>query len=142
MNQQPAGRSWTKAGASAVLAATLLLGSCGSATTSPDITLVSVSEASAVIEEAPAALVVLDVRTPEEYNQGHLEGAINVDFYAEDFAAQLDQLDKDVPYVLYCKSGNRSGQTAPIMTDLGFDEVFEIDGGIDAWSAAGEPLQR
>jgi rhodanese-related sulfurtransferase len=142
MNMPNAGHSWRTKAAALLTAAVLLLGACGTSTAAPEITLVSVSEASQVVADAPAGLVVLDVRTPEEYNQGHLAGAINVDFYADDFSAQLDRLDKAVPYVLYCKSGNRSGQTAPIMTSLGFDEVYEIEGGVDAWIAAGEPLEQ
>jgi len=134
--------SWTWAASAVLLVSAVLFGACGTTAVAPDITLVSVSEASQIVADAPTGLVVLDVRTPEEYNQGHLAGAINVDFYAEDFSAQLDQLDKAVPYVLYCKSGNRSGQTAPIMADLGFAEVYEIEGGVDAWAAAGQPLER
>ncbi len=142
MNQSPPGRSWTEAAGAAFLATALVFGACGTSTVAPEIALVSVSEASQVVADSPADLVVLDVRTPEEFAQGHLEGAINIDFYADDFSAQLDRLDKDVPYVVYCKSGNRSGQTAPTMADLGFDEVYEIDGGFDAWAAAGQPLVR
>lgn len=125
----------------AVLAAAC---SGGAPAAAPDRTLVQVDAARAatLLDEGPADLVVLDVRTPEEFAAGHLPGAINVDFYASDFADQLDRLDKDVPYLLYCRSGNRSGQTMPILEDLGFSEVYELAGGILSWEAAGLPLER
>ncbi len=84
--------------------------------------------------------VILDVRTPEEYQSGHIDGAINVDFYAPDFPQQLDKLDKNKVYVLYCRSGNRSGRTVPLMKQLGFREVYEIQGGISNWLRKGLPL--
>jgi len=92
--------------------------------------------------EAPAQLVVLDVRTADEFADGHLEDAEMLDFYRTDFKDRLAELDKDVPYLVYCRSGNRSGQTVMLMQELGFTEVTEVDGGIVAWSDAGLPLVR
>ncbi len=86
--------------------------------------------------------VILDVRTPQEFQSGHIQGAINIDFYAPDFPQQLDKLDKSKVYVLYCRSGNRSSKTVPLMKKLGFQTVYEIQGGIKAWSARGLPLVR
>ena len=62
-----------------------------------------------------------------------------VDFYDDDFADQLADLDPDVPYLLYCRSGNRSGQTIGILEELGFADVADVDGGILAWNDAGLP---
>jgi phage shock protein E len=104
------------------------------------ITLVSVDDAAATIAAAPDDLVILDVRTPEEFNEGHIDGAVMIDFYRDDFSAQLAELDPDVRYVLYCRSGNRSGQTTAIMEELGFQSVQDVDGGSLAWQAAGLPL--
>jgi len=84
--------------------------------------------------------VILDVRTPQEYNAGHLAGAINVDFYSPNFKQQLSKLDRTKTYVLYCHSGNRSGRTVPIMKKLGFKRVYEIEGGIANWLSQGLPL--
>jgi len=81
----------------------------------------------------------LDVRTPEEFAEGHIDGAILVDFYDDDFAEQLAQLDPDVPYLLYCRSGNRSGQTRAILSELGFTDVADVDGGIVSWTGQGLP---
>lgn len=84
-------------------------------------------------------VVVLDVRTPEEYAAGHIDGAVLVDFQADDFADQIDALDRDTPYVLYCRSGNRSAQARDLMDELGFRDVTDVAGGFQAWLAAGLP---
>lgn len=104
--------------------------------------LVTVSplEARAVIDDPPAGLVVLDVRTPEEFAEGHIENAVMLDFYRDDFADRLAELDPTTPYVLYCRSGNRSGRTLQMMADLGFDTVYNVDGGIISWLDAGLPV--
>ncbi len=112
---------------------------CGTATQT-GVVQVSADDAYAITSAPPADLVVLDVRTPEEFAEGHLDNAVNVDFYANDFAGNLAALDKNVPYVLYCRSGNRSGTTAEQMRSLGFTEVYEVDGGILSWIDVGLPL--
>ncbi len=104
------------------------------------ISTISVDEAASITEDPPDDLVVLDVRTPEEYAEGHLEGAVLVDFYDADFTDQLAALDSDVPYLVYCRSGNRSGQTLDVMEQLGFTSAVDVDGGIVAWSGAGLPV--
>jgi len=103
-------------------------------------TTIAPVDAAAEIDTGPDDLVVLDVRTPEEFAEGHLDGALLVDFYSDDFAEQLAELDPDVPYVVYCRSGNRSGQTLPIMEQLGFASASDVDGGIVAWEGAGLPI--
>ena len=104
------------------------------------VRLVSAVEGAEIQANPPADLVILDVRTADEFAEGHLDGAIMIDFYADDFADQLAGLDPDVPYLLYCRSGNRSGQTATMMQDLGFTDVADVDGGIGAWTSAGLSL--
>lgn len=88
------------------------------------------------------AITVIDVRTPEEYAQGHIDGATLLDFYEPTFADQLAELDRDGTYLLYCRSGNRSGQAASIMSELGFDQVYDAQGGVIAYEAAGLPLEN
>ena len=104
------------------------------------ISTISVDAAAAITDNPPEDLVVLDVRTPEEFAEGHLEGAVLVDFYAADFAEQLAALDTDVPYLVYCRSGNRSGQALGVMEQLGFASAVDVDGGIVAWTDAGLPV--
>lgn len=81
--------------------------------------------------------VLLDVRTPEEFAAGHLAGAVNVDVEAADFAERIAELDKDVAYSVYCRSGNRSQVATGAMTDAGFTDVADLAGGITAWAQAG-----
>lgn len=74
--------------------------------------------------------VILDIRTPEEYSQMHIKGAINIDYYTADFKIRLDALDKDIPYFLYCRTGNRSGKALQIMKDAGFKKIYHLQSGI------------
>jgi rhodanese-related sulfurtransferase len=104
------------------------------------VRLVSASDASAIIDDPASGVAVLDIRTPAEFDAAHLGDATLLDFYESDFADRLADLDKDVPYVLYCRSGNRSALAAAMMDELGFSDVAEIDGGILAWAEAGLPL--
>jgi rhodanese-related sulfurtransferase len=85
---------------------------------------------------------VLDVRTPEEFADGHVDGATLIDFYEPDFAERIAALDRDATYVVYCRSGNRSGQAAALMAEQGFIAVHDVDGGVLAWEAGGFPLAR
>lgn len=111
----------------------------GSAAPGAGVRVIDVNQAADIHQSPPAELVVLDVRTPEEFAAGHLEGAIMIDFYSPDFATDIAELDRDVPYLLYCRSGNRSSQARALMADLGFSDVADLDGGIQAWAAAGLP---
>jgi rhodanese-related sulfurtransferase len=83
--------------------------------------------------------VILDVRTPEEFSEEHIAGAVNIDFYADTFRDEMDELDKDKTYLVYCRSGGRSGNTMEIMEDLGFQEAYNVLDGILGWKAAGLP---
>lgn len=116
----------------------------GSSDASVGAALVTISpeEASELLQDPPPGLVVLDVRTAGEFEAGHLEGAIQLDFHADDFEARVGALDRHVPYLLYCQSGGRSASTLATMRGLGFRQVYEIDGGYGAWTAAGLPVTR
>lgn len=82
--------------------------------------------------------ILLDVRTPAELEEnGSIEGARNLDYYAEDFKAQIDALDRDMPVMLYCRSGGRSGEAAAMMKEMGFSQVYDLNGGYTAWLGAG-----
>ena len=93
-----------------------------------------------VLARPPAGLVVLDIRTPEEFRDGHLPGARNLDFFAPDFRQRLEALARgDAPVLLYCRSGNRSGQAMRLLRQWGRDDVLHLAGGFRAWRAAGLP---
>ena len=98
---------------------------------------VTVAEAKALIEGKPD-MVILDVRTPSEFDDGHIEGAINipVDYLAE----RLDELSKDDELLVYCRTGNRSARAVEILDDNGFTKIFHMDAGITGWLDAGYPV--
>jgi len=122
------------------ITATLGLAACGGDTTVFELTDAAGSQE--LLAQPPTGLVVLDIRTPQEYAEGHLAGSSNLDFYEPDFADSLDALDKELPYFVYCRSGNRTSQAIETMKDLGFTEVYELDGGIVKWAEAGLPIEQ
>ena len=78
-------------------------------------------------------LQLVDVRTPEEFNEGHIKNAGNIDFYESDFLTQMNKLDKTKPLYIYCRSGGRSGKAAIQLKEQGFTEVYDLQGGILDW---------
>ena len=122
-----------------IAAAVLVLGACGGDSATFEQT--SASESQELLADPPNGLVVLDIRTPEEFDSGYIAGASNLDSYEPDFATSLDALDKELPYFVYCRSGNRSATAIETMKDLGFTEVYELDGGVVSWAEAGYPLE-
>ncbi len=85
---------------------------------------------------------ILDVRTREEFQAGHLKGASNIDFYDSSFESNLDELDKRKKYLVYCRSGNRSRQAMFLMRDLGFEEVYNLESGIISWNDHGFLIEK
>ena len=77
--------------------------------------------------------VLVDVRTAEEFEAGHIEGAINIDFYSEDFEQKIDELDPMVPVLVYCKAGGRSGQARDMMASKNFIEIYNLKDGFGNW---------
>jgi len=123
-----------------VVAAMSLAACGGTATDDAVLATVPVAEVEQLVADPLAGLVILDIRTPEEYIAGHIAGAVNIDYYEPDFADRLRELDPTVPYVMYCNSGNRSANALPLMDQIGFKQVYELEGGIVAWYQAGLPL--
>ena len=80
---------------------------------------------------------IIDVRTPEEVTEGYIKGAENINIYDPNFEANISKLDKNKPVYVYCKSGGRSGNAMSKMEELGFMEVYNLEGGIGAWNNAG-----
>tara|TARA_B110001454_G_scaffold187265_1_gene184550 strand:- start:486 stop:884 length:399 start_codon:yes stop_codon:yes gene_type:complete len=77
--------------------------------------------------------IILDVRTKEECSESKIPGSLNIDYYSENFKDNLDKLNKNLNYYIYCRSGNRSGKTVMILREKGFNNVFNLEGGILAW---------
>jgi thioredoxin 1 len=91
---------------------------------------------------ATAEAQLTDVRTPEEYTNGHLKNAANIDYSSSDFENQLGKLDKSKPVMVYCLSGGRSSNAANKMQDMGFIQVYNMDGGIMKWNSSGKPIEK
>lgn len=102
------------------------------------VTLVGVAQGRELASDS--AVRVIDVRTPEEFAEGHIDRAELIDFNAAGFRDRIGALDRDGTYFVYCRSGNRSGQATAIMAELGFTRVYDLDGGITAWHDAGAPV--
>ncbi len=86
--------------------------------------------------------VIIDVRTQEEFVGEHIENATNIDFYSETFRDTLNTLDKNKTYLIYCRSGGRSGSALDIMAELNFEKVYNILGGINLWKTEGFPTVK
>jgi rhodanese-related sulfurtransferase len=84
--------------------------------------------------------ILLDIRTSEEFAQGHIKDAENIDYYSRNFKDELGKLKKDNTYLIYCKTGNRSSTAIKIFKALGFTSVYELEGGLEAWSSTGHSL--
>ena len=87
-----------------------------------------------------AGTIVIDVRTPEEYASGHLDGALNIDVQSPDFAAQVSQLDPEATYFIYCRSGSRSGQAMSQMANMGFSNMTNGGSVQEASASSGIPV--
>ena len=84
--------------------------------------------------ETNGKIVLLDVRTPKEIAEGKIQNALEIDYKEEDFKSNLSKLNKDDAYIVYCRSGRRSAETSQMMTEMGFKDVKNLEGGILAWN--------
>lgn len=95
--------------------------------------LANVSQFKSIAEQNNTILI--DVRTSEEFSQSQIAGAINIDFYSDDFVEQISNLDKNKSYAIYCRSGNRSEAATKLFLEHGFKKVTNLQGGIMAWES-------
>jgi rhodanese-related sulfurtransferase len=102
---------------------------------------IDVSAAARLIEETPD-LVIIDIRTPGEFSQGHIPNAINIDFMAQDFKSKISVLDRKKTYLTHCQSGGRSGQSLSLFNELGFTRLRHLESGFAAWKKAGLPIEK
>jgi rhodanese-related sulfurtransferase len=98
---------------------------------------VTVQEARRLIEDKPG-LIILDVRTASEYDEGHIEGALNIP--VQELSVRFDELSTGDELLVYCRTGNRSAQAVDILLDLGFTKIYHMDEGITRWTEAGYPV--
>jgi rhodanese-related sulfurtransferase len=106
------------------------------------VTNVTVGKAQKLIKERAgrADFVILDVRTPGEFAEGHINGAVNLDVQSRDFEKRLRKLDRKKNYLVYCRTGNRSRQATIAMQALGFRSIFHMNEGIVMWKQQNLPL--
>jgi rhodanese-related sulfurtransferase len=98
---------------------------------SPIFKVVSATEFKTLM--AKKGIQLIDVRTPQEFGNGKIGNAKNIDFFGASFKTELSKLDKTKPVLIYCQSGNRSGQAVTMMKSMGFKEVYDLKGGWGAW---------
>jgi rhodanese-related sulfurtransferase len=99
------------------------------------------AEAAATLVQA-GGITILDVRTPEEFREGHLKDANNADILSKDFATQLGALDKSKPILVHCQAGGRSSRSLATLEKQGFTMVYHLDGGMNDWLKAGKPVVK
>lgn len=109
------------------------------AATAPVVKDVTPDEAEKLLKANPKILV-LDVRTPEEYAKGHIPGAKNVDFIAGDVAKEAPKVDPKTPIIVHCAAGGRSAQSLPLLKDK--QVVYHLKDGYKAWEKAGKPVEK
>ncbi len=115
-----------------------------SAQDSTRIIAVSAKEAADLIDkhDGDSDFAVLDIRTPGEFQSGHLKNAILIDFYSQTFADQLSRLDKEKKFLIYCRSGNRSARSLEIFKKLKFQKIYHMANGISTWNSEGFPVVK
>ncbi len=105
---------------------------------------ISAKDAASLIEKNKdnPDFVILDVRTPAEYSDGHIENALNVDVKSESFTENAQKLDTERTYLIHCRSGARSAIAGAQMKELGFVDIYDIEGGFIAWEKQGYPVAK
>lgn len=131
------------------LAATLLTSGCHYSSEKPSATEnlvpINILLAPPAFADTLAALPdeqLLDVRTPAEYQSGHLPQATLMNFREDGFEEKVAQLDKDKPVMLYCAGGGRSHEAAAMLAQSGFQKVYELEGGMKNWVNSGEAVEK
>ena len=128
-------RRFTRVNFISLAATLLLLVISGCAAGNRSVADLTPAEAEKMIKtnQRDSAFVILDVRTPEEFNSGHLAGAVNVDYRSSDFQNKIDELSKSRTYLLYCRTGHRSANALSLMKSKGYQRVYNMLGGITRW---------
>ena len=85
---------------------------------------------------------LVDVRTPNEYNEGHLPNALNIDFLDKNFEINIQQLDKTKPVIVYCQRGSRSAKCASQLIANGFVKIYDLDNGFSKWKSSGLEVEK
>lgn len=106
----------------------------------PTGNVVTPDEVAKLIAEKKAT--VLDIRTSEEFKEGHIAGAVNIDFNADGFAKKIEALDKSKTYIVHCQGGGRSGRSMPVFDEAKFKNILHLQSGFKGWQSAGKPVEK
>jgi rhodanese-related sulfurtransferase len=120
------------------LVSALVLSACGDKA----VSVTNLGAADFQTKSQTAGVVTIDVRTPDEYNAGHIKGAINIDVDSANFDSDIAKLNKSTTYAVYCHSGRRSGIATEKMAKTKFTSIYNLSDGIQVWMALGLPLVR
>jgi thioredoxin 1 len=104
------------------------------------LNLVSPQEFNKAIQTINTPKIILDVRTPAEYKKGHLENALLIDIFRDDFRDAIKQLDTNQTVFVYCGVNGRSEEASGILEEIGFKTIYDLDGGISAWRKQDLPV--
>lgn len=109
-----------------------------------ETTLISPNKAVELIKENKSKdnFQIIDLRTEEEFKSGHLENSIMIDFYNPNFIQKVQKLDKNKTYLVYCRSGNRSASASQLLEQLGYNNIYDLAGGITSWQENKLPIVK
>lgn len=124
-----------------ILAFVFLIAGCAPGGGQQDEHLLDLHTFEKKLETTPGR-TLLDVRTAQEYGQGHFPGAILIDVTRPDFREKANKLDRSAPVFVYCASGIRSEKAVTVLNNLGFQEVYELEGGFNEWVRARKPFVK
>lgn len=102
---------------------------------------ITIDEAAKLVK-SDTNVVVLDVRTPREFEAGHIKGATNINFNDKEFAKRVAALDKDKTYIVHCAAGGRSGKACEQIKTMDFKNMLHMNQGFNAWKEAGKPIEK
>lgn len=88
------------------------------------------------------AVQLIDVRTPKEFDAGHINNAININYFSKNFQDSISLLRTELPVFIYCRSGKRSSKSAAIFRAVGFDSIYQLEGGFLKWKSNGFIIER
>ena len=113
----------------------LVMVATGCAVETPGLQTISPKQANQLIqkENDNADFVIIDIRTPREFNSGHIKNAKLIDYYSKNFLKEMQQLDKNKIYLIYCRSANRSTKALSLIKNMGFKSFYNMDQGIVGW---------
>ncbi len=102
------------------------------------IEIISVAQ----LEKAADSIQLVDVRTPEEYAEGHIKHAKNINVFDDNFIALMSELDKEKPVYVYCRKGGRSAKASAKLQEAGFTKIYDLDGGFSEWKSEGKAISK